>query len=264
MLGYHKRSDPATEYAKSTVDRLRESGELGSLSYIRILMPAGDWIANGFDGLIKEDDPPVALDVDPVPDDVRPERHKAYSTFVNYYIHQVNLLRYFLGESYHPVFADRAGTLFVAESESGITCTIEMSPYETTRAWQEEVLICFEHGWIRVALPAPLARNRPGAVTVYWDPPAGRAPIGAAPRPAGGPTPVVTTGGSPQLDRGAGALGPVQYSPALPWIHAMKRQAENFVAAVRGQRAPTTDAAEGLEDLCVAEQYLDLLEAARG
>jgi predicted dehydrogenase len=38
MVGYHKRSDPATIYAKAEIDRLKQSGELGKMNYIRILM----------------------------------------------------------------------------------------------------------------------------------------------------------------------------------------------------------------------------------
>ena len=34
-----------------------------------------------------------------------------YVTFVNYYIHQVNLLRYLLGEPYQVTYADPAGVL---------------------------------------------------------------------------------------------------------------------------------------------------------
>ena len=45
MVGYHKRSDPATMAAKAEIERLKESEELGKLTYVRILMPAGDWIA---------------------------------------------------------------------------------------------------------------------------------------------------------------------------------------------------------------------------
>jgi hypothetical protein len=38
----------------------------------------------------------------------------------------------------------------------------------------------------------------------------------------------------------------------------MRQQAMNFVAAVRGERPPTCTAAEALEDLKVARQYLKL------
>ena len=48
MVGYHKRSDPATMAAKAEIERLQETGELGEMKYVRITMPAGDWIAGGF------------------------------------------------------------------------------------------------------------------------------------------------------------------------------------------------------------------------
>ena len=51
-VGYHKRSDPATIYARATLDAWLSSGEMGNLNYIRIAMPPGDWIANGFAELI--------------------------------------------------------------------------------------------------------------------------------------------------------------------------------------------------------------------
>lgn len=227
MVGYHKRSDPATMYAKRVIDELQHSGELGDLTYVRIIMPAGDWIAHGFDSIVKCEDPPVELNDDPPDPDLDKEKNEAYISFVNYYIHQVNLLRHLLGEPYHPVFADKAGLLMVGESDSGKTCTLEMSPYSTSIDWQEDALVCFERGWIKLSLPAPLASNRPGKVEIYRDP---------------------KDGGTPLLE-----------TPTLPWIHAMKQQAANFIAAVKGECAPMTGAEEALEDLRVARQYLNLV-----
>jgi predicted dehydrogenase len=274
MLGYHKRSDPATEYARAAIDALRVSGSLGSMTYIRILMPAGDWVAHGFDELIVRDDPPAALELDETPAGLSPKRRANYVTFVNYYIHQVNLLRFLLAEPYRPVFADRGGRLLVAESESRITGTIEMSPYRTSIAWQEEVLVCFEHGWIKLTLPAPLALNRPGSVTIYADPAAGSGQSNTAADSGDGGVnggygdPPANMREAPDdvsriVNAAVSAGRPLEISPTLPWIHAMKNQAANFLAAVRGERPPTTDATEALEDLIVAEQYLDLLDAAQ-
>jgi predicted dehydrogenase len=149
-----------------------------------------------------------------------------YVGFVNYYIHQVNLLRHLMGAPYRPVFADKGGRLLVAEAENGVTGTIEMSPYRTTIDGQEEALVCFERGWVKIELPAPVALNRPGRVTVYSDPGDGETPTSE--------------------------------SPTLPWVHAMRQQATNFLASVRGERAPLTTAAEALEDLRVAREYLRL------
>ena len=226
MLGYHKRSDPATMYAKARIEELTASGALGRMTYVRVLMPAGDWIAGGFEGMIVEQDDPLSLDTDPPDPDLDDSGRDRYISFVNYYIHQVNLLRHLIGASYKPVFADKAGVLLVAEADNGVTGTIEMSPYRTTIDWQEEVLVCFERGWLRIELPAPVVLNRPGRVTVYSD---------------------------------AGAT-PMREQPTLPWTHAMKQQARNFLAAVRGERPPMTGVEEGLEDLQVAADYLRLFE----
>ncbi len=226
MVGYHKRSDPAIAWARAEIERLQQTGELGKLRYVRLLMPPGDWVAGGFADLLTSDEPLPPLEHEPAATDLDEAAFNQYVGFVNYYIHQVNLLRYLLGEPYEVTYADRTGVLFVAESASGVTSTIEMAPYQTSIDWQESALVCFERGWINVDLPAPLASNRPGRVTVHRDP-------------------------------GEGAE-PTREQPQLPWIHAMKAQTMNFLAAIRGEKPPPCQAAEALEDLRIAREYLRL------
>ena len=226
MVGYHKRSDPATIYAKKEIDRLKATGELGPLRYVRITMPAGDWIAGGFADMVRSGEEVPALDRDPRPRDMDEKTFKAYFLFVNYYIHQVNLLRYLLGEPYKVTFADKGGVLFAAESKSGVTGVIEMSPYSTTVDWQESALVAFRNGYVKLHLPAPLAANRPGRVEILRDPKEGK-------------TPEVCV-------------------PQLPWVGAMRQQAANFIKAVKGEAKPTCTAEEALEDLKVAREYLRL------
>ncbi len=226
MVGYHKRSDPATTYAKAEIDRLKESGELGRLRYVRIIMPAGDWVANGFIGLVGSDDPAPALSWDPPASDMDAETYGAYVAFVNYYIHQVNMMRHLLGEPYHATYAEKSGALFVGESDSGVPCVIEMSPYQTTVDWHESSFVAFERGFIRVDLPAPLAQNRPGKVEIFRDP--------------------------------GNGVTPESVVPTLPWIHAMRQQAINFIRAIKGEIKPLCEAPEALEDLIVARQYIKL------
>jgi len=226
MVGYHKRSDPATRAAKAEIERLKETGELGKMTYVRILMPAGDWVAGGFNDLIIDDSPYPTLELDPPALDMDEDTQKKYISFVNYYIHQVNLMRHMLGEAYQVTYADPSGVLFAGQSESGVACTIEMSPYSTSIDWQESVLVSFEHGYIKLDLPAPLANNRPGRVSFFRD-------------PGGGNTPETIT-------------------PQLPWVHAMRQQAMNFVAAIKGESPPPCEAKEALEDLKVAREYIRL------
>jgi predicted dehydrogenase len=225
MVGYHKRSDPATMYAKAQIERLNCTGELGAIRYVRIAMPPGDWVANGFRELITTDEPAPQI---PCDEPVEKGSSDAYISFVNYYIHQVNLLRHLLGEPYHVTYADPSGVLFAAQSLSGVPGLIEMSPYYTTTDWQESALIAFERGWIKIELPAPLANNRPGRVHVYKDP---------------------GNGAAPELS-----------SPTLPFNHAMYQQAANFIRAIKGEIPPMCTAQEALLDLRNAREYRDLME----
>lgn len=224
FVGYHKRSDPATMYAKQEIARLQVTNELGAMKYVRILMPAGDWIASGFNDMITSQETMPPLEFDALPEDMGPKTQREYDSFVNYYIHQVNLMRHLLGESYSVSYADPTGTVMTVHSMSGVPGSIEMSPYVTTVAWQEEALIAFERGYIRLTLPAPVASNRPGGVTLYRDP-------------------------------GSGAT-PLELRPDLPWVHAMRQQAMNFLAAIRGEKTPLCQAPEAFEDLRVARDYM--------
>ena len=224
MVGYHKRSDPATACAKQVIERWKATGEVGRLRYVRILMPAGNWIAEGFTGLIRTDEKAPTLELEPPPPGMDADTAKAYSAFVNYYIHQVNLMRYLLGEPYRVTYAEKSGVLMAVESESGVAGVIEMTPYWTTVAWEESAFVAFERGYVALSLPAPLTVNRAGTVEIHRD-------------PGEGATPDCTI-------------------PTMPWVHAMRRQAENFVKVCKGEMKPPCDAAEALEDLKVARDYL--------
>ena len=70
MVGYHKRSDPAVMYAKKVIDELKASTELGELIYVRLLMPAGDWVANGFTHNLSSNDANPELQWDPPASDM--------------------------------------------------------------------------------------------------------------------------------------------------------------------------------------------------
>ena len=226
MIGYHKRSDPATMAAKAEIERLKQSGELGRLTYIRILMPAGDWIANGFNQNVSGNDPNPDLTWDPPAADMDKPTFDAYTSFVNYYIHQVNLMRHLLGETWKVTYAAPSGVLLAGQSPAGVTCSIEMSPYQTTIDWQEQALVCFEKGWLRLSLPAPLTINRAGHLELFRDP--------------------------------GNGVTPKTEIPQMPWAGAMLQQARNFVAALQGKQPPVCTAQDALEDIRLAREYVRL------
>ena len=227
-VAYHKRSDPATMYARRQIDAWRQSGEFGAMRYVRVTMPPGDWVASGFSHLLNTDEPQPPLEFDPPQAGMDEVTVKRYDAFVNYYIHQVNLMRHLMGENYRVSFADPSGVVMCVNGErSGAAGTLEMSPYVNSIDWQEVALVAFERAWVRIDLPAPLALDRPGRVTMYTDP-------------------------------GNGAT-PMRSEPTLPWVHAMRQQAMNFVKAIRGEPTPLCEAEEALEDLRVAEAYTRML-----
>lgn len=225
MVGYHKRSDPAMERAKGIIDEWKASGQFGKLRYIRMQMPPGDWVS-GADMPLATDEayPPMISEQGPAR--YNDKQTKALDIFVNFYIHQVNAIRHFLGENYKLTFTDRAGILLIGESDSGVTVSLEMAASTNTIEWRESIEANFEHGFVKVDLPAPLVRQQAGKLTVYKDGPAME--------------------GRPEV-----------VSPILPNVSAMRNQARNFLAAVRGDRPAPCASREALEDLILAEAYID-------
>jgi predicted dehydrogenase len=213
-------------YAKAEIERLKSSGEQGKLRYVRVTMPPGDWIAEGFQYMLRADDEMPPLETDPAPKDMDEKTFQEYTAFVNYYIHQVNLMRHLLGEPYRVTYVDPSNVVLVVQSSSGIAGVIEMAPYSTQVDWQESALVGFDKGYVKLELPAPVASNRPGRVEIRREPP---------------------------------EAAPETVVPQLPWIHAMRQQATNFVRAIRGEISPLCEAEEALEDLKVARDYIRLL-----
>jgi predicted dehydrogenase len=217
MLGYQRRSDPATREAKRMVDEWKESGELGALRYMRICYSDGDWTGNARAAYIDAGEEPPPIEAEPAPAEFADDEAAlwALADGVDKLVHPLNLLRHFVCERYRLVFAHVSGRLLAFESESGIPLTIEVTPYRLSVGFDEELLVAFEHGYVRLR-PAPsLAVNRAGTVDVCRD------------------------RGGDQEHR----------SPELPWIDPQRAQAADFLRVCRGEAAPPTDAAEAVEDL---------------
>ena len=223
MVGNHKRSDPATEHALSIINKWKETGEMGKMTYVRVSMPPGNWRKDA-DMPLYTDEPPMYVPPEPRPEGMDDSTRNKTIWFVNYYIHQVNLMRYLLGEDYQLTFADKH--FFSAKSESGVNCILELEPYSTSVDWQEHALVCFERGWVRIDLPPPLAMQIAGTVTVYedkgWD--------------------------------------SIFKTPVMPNICAMRNQAKNFCLAVRGERAAPCISSEAVKDLRISQDYINMVQ----
>jgi predicted dehydrogenase len=219
MLGYQRRSDPATREAKRTVDAWKASGELGALRYLRICFTDGDWTANAGAALVNAGEEPPAFPTEEPPADLADDDVAlwALATAADQLVHPLNLIRHFLGEPYGLVFAHASGRLLVFESESGVPATIEVTPYRLSVGYDEELLVAFEHGYVRLR-PAPsLSLNRSGTLEIHRE--------------------------------GGSGTAPERIWPQLRWTDPQQAQAGDFLRVCRGEAAPPTDAAEAAEDL---------------
>jgi predicted dehydrogenase len=219
MVGYHKRSDPATEYAHRLINEWKQSGEMGKMTYVRLSMPPGNFRKDA-DQPYASGEPPAPVPPEPGPAGIDDEQRNRTIWFVNYYIHQVNLMRHLIGEDYELTFADKY--LFTAISESGVNSILELEPYTTAIDWQEHALVCFENGWIRIDMAAPLATQLASTVTVYKN------------------------------------KGPeTSFSfPVLPNVCAMRNQAKNFLLAVAGEKTAPCLSKEAVRDLQIVQDYV--------
>lgn len=222
MVGNHKRSDPATESAMEIITKWKQTGEMGKMTYVRLSMPPGNW-RKDCDMPLMTSEPPGPVPPEPAPEGIDAVTRDKMIWFVNYYIHQVNLMRYLLGEDFELTCADKY--FYSAISESGVNCVLELEPYSTSIDWQEHALVCFERGWVRIDLAAPLAPIS-GTVTVYED---------------------------------KGKDSTYRY-PIMPNVSAMRNQARNFLLAVRGERPVINLSSEAVKDLRIAADYIKMTQ----
>jgi len=224
QVGYMKRSDPASVRGLELVNGLKQSGECGALKYVRVTMPPGVWNHNASGHVTTDETPPAYEGEAPeaMPEDLSKKGAELYNAFINYYIHQVNMLRYLLGEDYRVCGVDPRGVTFTAVSDGGVTCLLEMAPYQCADHWEETYLVCFERGWVRMELPAPMHANA-GRVFAY-------------------------------RGKGKGECSVREEHVGCLW--SMDMQARNFLAAVRGERAPIATADDAAKDLDTAMEYV--------
>lgn len=223
QIGYMKRCDLASRMMKEKIQEWRASGEYGPLKYLRVSMPPGDWTFQIDPPLNKNDKVETAKFSYEEPSSWMDREMKAkYISFINYYIHQVNLIRYFLGEDYEITYVDSAGVLIVARSYSGVTIVLEMNAYELRDEWHEFYTACFGKGRISLSLPAPMARQHSGQLELY------------------------RTG-----EKGAG-----YETPVIPPKWSMQEQARFFIDAIQHKIPCISPSADAVKDLKIAEEFV--------
>ncbi|MCC5876485.1 MAG: hypothetical protein JJU11_09740, partial [Candidatus Sumerlaeia bacterium] len=167
--------------------------------------------------------------VEPCPEWMTGDLGEKYIAFINFYIHQVNLIRFLLEEDFELEHVDGGEMVLVARSSSGVTVVLEMNTHALQGDWLEEYVAHFDRGLITMSLPAPMARQDTGKVSVYRH------------REEGA---IVE---QPQID--------------LAW--SMTEQAKRFVEEVRGEQPNVSPPEDAARDLEIAEAYIRLVQKGR-
>ncbi len=224
-VGFHKRSDPATLAAMNEIERLKSTGELGKMTYVRIhVCLAGDWIAGGRFDVISGSGvfPPEVAAAEDFPG-MNEAARKLCSLFSGGHGHQFDWMRLLLGEPYSIVHVDPSQVLLVVKSASGVPAAFEFTPYRSTSDWIENAMVCFEGGYIKIDLPPPLAINRPGSLEIF--------------------------------SNGKDGAAPIRTFPVFPYDCAMREQARQFLRAVRGAKTHLCTPGEGLESIEISRDW---------
>ncbi len=203
MVGYMKRYDAGNELAKRYIDRFRESGELGAVTYVRNHGFCGDWIS-GLDAPMDVTDEPKPLAPRQSPTWLPAGEAPRYLGYLQQYTHNINLMRWFLDAEdrvrVRQVDLDADGyTGIVVLDLDGSRAVLESGKVSHYR-WDEHTQVYFEHGWVKTWAPPLLLRNAPAEVEVY------------------------------RAGQDQEFIRPV---PTPAWSWSYRREAEHFVSAVR-------------------------------
>jgi len=222
VTGYMRRHDEGVKIAKRMFEDIRSSGELGDVLYFRSYCFGGKDYCN-IGGHIETDEPPPDHKIWPMAPDWLPvAKEDEYESFLNVFIHDINLIRYMfdsLPDIRNVDYHESTGTLNLEYNE--IPGVFEFGQLETKRFWEEGIDIYFEHGRLQLKMPPAFLINYPSSVTIHKDKP----------------------GKSLEI-----------IIPQSDWVWSFRKQAESFVDVVLSGNKSIANASDGLQDIEFVEK----------
>ena len=169
VIGNMRRFDPGINKAKKLFDKFSKNNELGELMTFRFYCHAGNDYCN-IDGNIKTTEkPPTNPTWDVYPKWIRnPKEGKEFEKFLNYYSHDINMIRFFFGNNLKIDYAsknNKSGNIYFNTGK--IEGNFEFS-YLDSKFWSEGFDIYFAKGMISVQLPPAFLLNQPSKVIVKY------------------------------------------------------------------------------------------------
>ena len=215
-----RRYDEGVEKAKSIIDELKVTGELGPIIFARAHCFGGEDYCN-IDGYLKTDEkvsgnlPSWSI----APDWLPQQYHQDYAWFLNVYSHNINLLRYLLGETPSVDFVrldKKNGRVAVLDFDHHVA-VLEAGNF-SYHSWDEVTEIYFAHGRLKIETPPALLKNVSASIELY---------------------------------KGTSHSTHIYQSG---WTWAFRRQAEDFIKCIKGGQIPVTSGDDCLEDMRLIEE----------
>ena len=224
MVGYMKRYDAGNELVKTTLEKFRNTNELGEILFARNHGFCGNWVCN-LDTPMETTDEPKPQALAQSPEWLPPEFLGGYLGYLQQYTHNINLLRWFLdaGDRVQVKavdFDDNGMTGIVVFDMAGVRTVIESGSISHYR-WDEHTQVYFQHGWVKTWAPPLLLKNVPAEVEIY------------------------RTKDTQEFSR------PI---PKPSWTWSYKREAEHFIAHVRSGEPFRSSGEDTLTDVRIFEK----------
>jgi predicted dehydrogenase len=225
-VGFQKRHDPAVAQCVELLSHLRNSGELGRLSLVRVWNHTGKDREEDHDLVMTSEVRPTGQRLDREHPDWLPSSYAlSYDRFVNTYCHDLNMLNHLFAEEPSvraaalEVFGGQSVILGYGDFLASMAFTLsEMTDWTARAEWDEGIEFHFEGGRLHMSFPPPLYRRRCAKVFL---------------RRGSGPAEIVNDGVTP--------------------ISTFTRQAANFLADIRGGRQSCSAAEVCLRDMKLIE-----------
>jgi predicted dehydrogenase len=235
MVGYMKRYDAGNERAKEAIDRYRDSGELGRITYARAHGFCGDWIQS-LDTPLERTDEPAPPYESGGPEWLPPEFRQGYIGYLQQYTHNLNLLRWFLDATPEDTrvravdLDDDGWTGIVSLQMNGVRAVVE-SGAVSFWGWEEHTQVYFKDGWVRAAAPALMHKDWPAEVEIY---------------------------------RGGNTQSTERPVPQPRWSWSYRREAEHFIACLQSGAPFRSSGEDTLADVQLFEEIYRAYLRQRG
>ncbi|MEK6645772.1 MAG: Gfo/Idh/MocA family oxidoreductase, partial [Candidatus Firestonebacteria bacterium] len=226
MVGYMKRFDPGCQAAYKIIKELKQTNEIGPITYARVYNFNGANWESGCSSEVIRIASKVKEHVDlenlDIPKFVKLKHKKDYFGSFTNYSHDINLMRFLLGDPTRIIATNmrkgshtscaRTVTIFdYKDFDVTLETGLEKSYY-----WNEGVHIYFEEGDMHIKLPFPLFKNVPAKVKLHKN-----------------------NEGVKEFD--------------IKWSWGFQEEVNHFIDCIQENKKPLTSADDSIKDIVIGE-----------